>query len=340
MREIVRSFCSTFFRVIAIGLGIFVLFVVLGIVISSRSTVPHETTLDILPNHEWNIAPFSPHTPTILKISINGIIGLDRLTKQDVAAQLIDSINFQLKEHQVKAILLAINSPGGTVDDADSIYRMLLEYKKRENVPIYAYASGLCASGGMYVACAADKIFGAPDSIVGHVGVIMPTFFNFSDAMHKIGIQSLTIFSGKGKDDMNPFRPWRPDESREYQNITNSIYKRFLKIVSTHRPLLTEKSLIEQGAQVYPAAQAEELGYIDGIKNSEDEVLLLLATKAGIANNYQFVELKTGGFLADLFQANTSLLSKGRVEHVVRIPGALHPDLYGKPLVLWHPEAA
>ncbi len=340
-KDILRNFFRSFFRVLAIGCGIVAFFIILNALTSSRTTLPPETTPHMLPTHEWKIAPLSIETPTILKISIEGVIGLKQLNKSSIRKELIESMDTHFKPDQVKAILLYINSPGGVADDADSIYQVLLEYKKRKNIPVYAFIDGLCASGGTYVACAADKIYATTDSLVGHVGVIMPTFFNFTGLMDKLGIQSATIFSGKDKDNMNPFRPWKPGEENVDKKITDFIYDRFTTIVSQHRPLLTKENLMEEGAQIYPAIEAEQLGYIDGRVGSIDEALLLLAKDRGIENNYQFVELKTGGFFADLFDPEVAeSFFKRKVEHHVRIAGDIHPELHGKPLLLWLPQAA
>ena len=93
--------------------------------------------------------------------------------------------------------------------DADGIYRAIKHYKEQYQVPVIAYVDGLCASGGMYIACAADKIYATDVSLVGSVGVLFPSFMNFSKLLDTVGVQSLTISSCKGKDDMNPLRPWK-----------------------------------------------------------------------------------------------------------------------------------
>jgi protease IV len=336
-KDIIRSFFNSLFKVVAFGFGIVILFV-LFTTLSGTRAVPHATTVDVLPNHEWHITPFSTETPTILQISINGIIGLDSCSYENVKTQLIESLDVQMKPDQVRAVFVHINTPGGIAEQADGIYRTLLEYKRRKNVPIYAYVDGLCASGGMYIACASDKILATQDSLVGHVGVILPTFFNFSSLMDKLGIETKTIYSGKDKDNMNPFRPWTPGESQPLQKISNFVYDRFTTIVSQHRPLLTKEVLHEQGAQIYPAPEAEKVGYIDGRVASMDEALLLLAKEVGIEENYQLVELKLNNFFADLFGSDASSLFKGKVEHTIRIAGDIRPELYGKPLYMWLPQ--
>jgi protease-4 len=337
-KDIFRSFCRTFLRVIAIGIGIFVLILAFTAIFSS-SELPQTTTVRVLPNDEWKMSLFSSTRPTILKIPVTGVIGLNHMTKDDVSTQLIETLGIALNKDQVKAIILTVNTPGGLADQSDAIYRLLLEYKKRYKVPVYAYIEGMCASGGMYVACAADKIFASPDSLVGHVGVIFsPPFFNFSKLMTRLGIDSKTLFAGKEKDSMNPFRPWKEGEGEAFQFIIDSMYERFVSIVSTHRPRLTPEILQNQGARLWPTKEALEYGYIDGEVNALDDVLRLVAQETGIQNNYQFIELETRHFLEALFGPRASLdILSGKVEHKLQLAGELPEELFSKPLYLFHP---
>jgi signal peptide peptidase SppA len=337
IKDIFHGFFKTFFRVLAAGLGVVVIIFLLAILFSSPPGPPKICTLKVLPNDQWRVKPFSEDMPTILNVRITGVIGVDGLTKEDISSQLIESTNGDLKPKQVKAILLTVDSPGGTADDADAIYRMLEEYKKRFDVPVYAFIDGLCASGGTYVACAASKIYATHDSLIGHVGVIMPTFFNVADLMNKIGVQTKTIMAGKEKDLMNPFRPWQDSEGEALQQICDVIYSRFMAIVTTSRPMLTKTVLETEGARLYPAPDAQRVGYIDGQVTSVYDVLTKLAKEAGIEDQYQFVELQTHtNIFSELFGASAELFSKKKkVEYHVRLPGDLHPDLYGKPLCLW-----
>ena len=189
----------------------------------------------------------------------------------------------------------------------------------------------------MYIACAADKVYSSDASIIGHVGVILPTIFNFSALMDHLGIQSKTIMAGKDKDEMNPFRPWAPNEGASFQMITDAFYGRFLSIVSTNRPKLTKESLVEQGAVIYPAATAAALGYTDGSLNTIDDMMKLMATELTIDKDYQVVELQTKNWLEELFQTSQACF-KGKVEHQIRLPGDLNPSLYGKHLYLYRAE--
>ncbi len=337
LKDLFRSTLKSFFRVIGFGVAVLLLILFFAALMHSPPATTSTTSASVVPNHEWQQNPLSITTPTLLKINIQGVIGLDHLTQDNVRSQLVDTINGQIKQEQVKGVLLAVNSPGGTVDDADGIYRLILQYKEKLKVPVYAYIDGICASGGTYIACAADKIYSSDASIVGHVGVIMPTVFNFSGLMDHLGIQSKTIIAGKDKDALNPFRPWTANEGADFQTITDAFYQRFVHIVSSNRPKLTKEVLIAQGAVVYPAQQAVTLGYADGLLNTIDDAMKLMSTELGIDKDYQVVELKTKTWVEELFGSAQGRFS-GKVEHYLRLPGDLHPSLHGKHLYLYWPQ--
>lgn len=340
-KNILASFCKTLFGVIGFGVGLIVLFAGFSAIFSPPATAPHVTTLRVLPDDHWKSHSFSHEAPTILRIDLTGVIGVDHMRKEDIFQQLIESQEGELKAGQVKGIIIHINSPGGTAGDADAIYRLLQEYKFRFKIPVVAFIEGLCASGGMYVACAADKIYATEDSIVGHIGVLLsPPFFNFAKLMEKLGIQSKTIYAGKDKDAMNPFRPWRPDEGGGFQNIVDFMYDRFKGIVAKNRPKLTVETLTQEGAQIYPAPVAEELGYIDQRIESIDDLLKSFATELGIYEDYQYVQLERRDFLEDLFGIQTSTLFGRQNELRIHLPGDLPPELYGTPLYLYLPPTS
>ncbi len=338
MKNAANSFFKALFGIAGLIIGFLIVCMVISALFSNPE-VPHQTTLRMLPNDQWKIANFSHEKPTILKIDINGVIGLDHLRKEDVFQQLIESQDGDLAPGQVKGIIIHLNTPGGTADDADAIYRMLSEYKKRYNIPVIAFIEGLSASGGTYISCAADRIYATEDSLVGHVGVLLsPPFFNFSKLMDRLGIESKTFYAGKDKDDMNPFRPWRQGEGQNFERLVTYMYDRFRAVVAKSRPKLTVEVLTEQGAQIYPAPEAETLGYIDGVTHSIDDVLKEFTTELGIYDNYQFVQLERRDFFEDLFGAKATLLFNQQKEWRIRLPGDMHPDLYGKPLYLYVPH--
>ncbi len=332
-KDVFRSFFKTFVKVIAFVIALFVIVVGLSTLSSGGGRY---TTTEMLPNHNWKIHSFSTETPTIVQIPIQGTIGLNRVTtKEQLQHVICDLIELDLKPGMLKAILLNINSPGGTAEDSDAMMRMLMEFKQKMKIPVYAYVDGLCASGGLMVSLAADKVIASSPSLIGSVGVILSPAFNFSQTMEKVGIQAVTIHAGKGKDELDPFRPWTPDEAAPIQAITNGLYDRFLSLVTTHRPRLTEEDLRDMGAKVVLAKEALDLGFIDEINDSYPNALEQMASSLDIVNNYQIIELKPTISLSELFSSDTSVIMRGVMHHHLRVPGDIDPELQNKVLYLY-----
>jgi signal peptide peptidase SppA len=290
-----------------------------------------KTTLNIVADHKGNKKELAKSTPAILSINFNGVIGTDDLKASSLESILVDSRLGDLKNNRVKGILLRINSPGGSAIDSDTIYRMLKFYKEQYKVPVHAYVDGLCASGAMFIACSCDYVSTTPSSIVGSVGVITGPFFNVKDTLTKWGILSETIFQGKGKDDMSPFKTWSPQEGDVLKEITAALYNRFITVVSKSRPLLTKEKLIEElGAHVFIAEKAKTLGYVDYAEDTYNNALLTLVKKAQINPDqpYQVVELKPKlEWLKDVFSNKNSLFS-GKIKHEIALPEKMEIGSY------------
>jgi protease-4 len=335
-----RSFCKSFAAVIGILIGIILVFMGLTI-FSSPDIFPPKSTFMISPDANGNRDLLGHSAPVILRFDISGVVGQGDLTTAKVQNSLFDSREAMFDGNRVKAILLHINTPGGTVDDSDGIYRVLLEYKKKYQVPVYAYVDGMCASGGMYIASAAAKVFASPSSVIGSVGVILGPAFNFSGLMDKYGVQAMTITQGKDKDMLNPFRPWAPGEDASLRNITADLYNRFVNIVTTARARLNKDKLVtEYGAQIYLSKQAEELGYIDVANSDYSMAVAELAKEAKLPENepYQVMTITPSHpFLADLTQSKFSLLS-GKVTHQFQINSSMSTELSGRLLYLYQPN--
>jgi protease-4 len=335
----VRTFCKTFAGIIGILIGVILIFFVL-MMFSSPDIYPPQSSLVISPDANGD-RELLPHiSPVLLKMDITGVIGQGDLTNQKFQNSLLDSRKGMLGPDRVKGILLYINTPGGTVDDADAIYRALLNYKKKYQVPIYAYVDGMCASGGMYIASSCDKIFASPSSVIGSIGVILGPTFNVSGLMERYGVQALTITEGKDKDMLNPFRPWQPGEDTSLRNITSDLYQRFLSIVTSARPNLDRDKLVnEYGAQVFVAGNAQSLGYIDDGNADYTLAISELAKAAKFPDNqkYQVMTiLPMRPFLSDLTQGKFSLLS-GKVTHYFQIDAFMNSELSGRFLYMYQP---
>lgn len=345
MREsIFWAFLRTFFVTVAAVAGIIVggilIIALIGALTGAadgEAEIKYTYTPEIVPNAEGVRKELSSDVPVILKLNINGVIGLEGVTQHAIEEQLIESRERALKE-RVKALLLYIDSPGGGVVDADGIYNAVKAYKERYKVPVYAFANGLCASGGLYVACAADKLYASDIALVGSVGVIMPSAINFSQLMEKIGVQSLTIYDGKGKDNLNPLRPWKPGEDANIKAAISYYYNMFVDVVAANRPQMDKNKLIEvYGASVYPAAISKEYGYVDESGVSLSKVIKELAQAIGVEDdNYQVIQFNNKSWTAMLFGHDARSLLSGKVTHQIEWPG-MSSELAGQYQYLYRP---
>ncbi|NDD58436.1 MAG: S49 family peptidase [Chlamydiae bacterium] len=335
-----RCLCNSFATVVGVAVAGAVILIGLSI-LSSPEIVPNKSDLVIAPDAKGNRTILAENSPVILRINIHGVIGEPALTAQSVENLLLDSREDLLRNNRVKAILLHVNTPGGTVDDADGIYRSLLKYKETYKIPVYAFVDGMCASGGMYVCSAADKIYATTPSVIGSVGVILGPSFNFSEVMDKIGIKSLTIKQGKDKDMLNPFRPWVPGEDQSLVNITQNLYENFVDIVTSARTKLKKQDLINTyGAQVFLSKQAQDYGYIDYSDSSYSAALTDLVSAANIDDTqpYQVVQLEAPtSLLSSLIQGKSPLIS-GKLYHSFPIGTNISSELSGKFLYLYQPN--
>ncbi|MFI0434374.1 MAG: S49 family peptidase [Parachlamydiaceae bacterium] len=318
-----RALAIAFCVVIGLCLG-FVFITVLINSISGNANNGKLTTVnteEILPNAEGKREALANDSPVILQINVDGVIGLENLNNQSIRQQLIESREGNFKDDRVKALFLYINTPGGTVTDADGIFRAIQTYKETYKVPVYAYVDGLCASGGMYVALAADKIFASDTSLIGSVGVIAPTFLNVTKLLDKVGVEALTISAGKDKDALNPLRPWKPDEDANYRQIIDFYYTHFVELVALHRPAMDKELLIKDyGAKIFPAPLAKEYGYIDVSGSTLADALKELVKNANIADDaYQVVRLENRTWWTGIFSSQASSLFNGTIKHHLSI---------------------
>ncbi len=336
--SVLRAFFGTLFRFIAVVVGLILLVVVVSVLSGSADTdLKLKTKVKILPDADGTFKKLSDTAPVILRLNIRGVIGSEFLNMDKVRTQLIESRLGDLKDDRVKGIFLQIESPGGAVIDSDVIYHALKEYKARYKVPVLAYVDGMSASGGYYIAAAADKIYASDVSIVGSVGVIMSTFFNVSQLLDKWGVQALTLSDGKGKDELNPFRPWSKDESENLKSLMDYYYQVFVNVVTSNRPIEKEALIDTYGAHIFAAPTAHTLGYIDGIENDRNVILKQLVKEAGLeGKEYQYIELEETTWLAELFDGSKSLFS-GKIVHQVQLPPEVEMQMKHPVLFLYKP---
>jgi len=316
-----RSFLKTLMAVIGFAIASFVILIAFSM-FSSPYRIQDLTNVTILPDENGSSAVLANNSPVILQIDITDEIGNQNLNFDIVSTILHSSREGLFAHDRVKAILLNINSPGGTVTDSDNIYRALLAYKAKHNVPVYAYVQGLCASGAYYISCAADKVSATPTSIVGSVGVILGPQFNFANFMDRYGVKAKIISEGINKAPFLPFIKWPEGEEAKkaeqpIRDLTAFYYQRFVSIVTKARPMLSEKELINNyGANIFAAETAKNYGYIDEADSTREEVLKELAKGAGIEGPYQCVSMSlVQPFFADVLQGKFSLMKMLLPDH-------------------------
>ncbi|HEY5235315.1 MAG TPA: S49 family peptidase [Rhabdochlamydiaceae bacterium] len=333
----IRSLCTSLATMLGIAIGIGLIVMGLAFIIGPQY-IPPKSEPVIMPDAEGDRALLSGHSPAILRIDLRGVIGVGDLTSDKIENVLLDSREDFLQGNRVKAVLLYINTPGGASDDCANIFMALSNYKTKYNVPIYAYVDGMCASAGMYIACVADKIYASPSSVIGSVGVRLGPVFNFSGAMEKVGVSSLTLTQGKDKDALNPFRPWGPNEDEDLKAIMAVLYDRFLTVVTTARPKLDKEKLInDYGAYIFIAKHAAELGYIDDGDMDYSRSLSSLVAAAQIPEHekYQVVQLiPSHPFLNSLSQ---SISPHKLLQSLGFSSPTNNPELNGKVLYLYQP---
>jgi protease-4 len=212
----------------------------------------------------------------ILIIPVEGIISHQSTTEfmqttPSTVQEVVAHLKLAEEDPQIKAVLLKIDSPGGSSTASDLLYHEILAFKERTEKPIVAVMMDLAASGGYYVALAADAIIAHPTTITGSVGVIFVRP-QFDELSQKIGIGVAISKSGINKDMGSPFRQETDAEKEIFQKITDKLGQRFINLVTEHRHVSTKQREKIATARIFTADQALELGMIDEIGYLSDAV--------------------------------------------------------------------
>lgn len=338
-RSAIRAFLVALCSVMGFLIGLIAIMALFGSYDDNELSVERTFTAAIVPNANNVRKAESKDAPVILSINIKGEIGTEKLNQKEFNTLLIESREGIFKDNRVKALFLVINSPGGTFSDADGIYNDIKAYKEQYKVPVIAFVDGLCASGGMYIACAADEIYATDVSLIGSVGVLTPSFFNVTKFLEKVGVDSLTLSAGRDKDELNPFRPWKEGEEKHLQSIIDYYYDYFVNIVTSNRPKMDREKLVkEYGANIFAAKSSLEKGYIDGIVKDRGEALRKLLAKISIEDDYyQVVQLESSEWWRSLFTSKSPLFT-GQVTHQINLEPFVKPQLMNKYLLLYQPN--
>ncbi len=221
----------------------------------------------------------------ILLLPIHGVIAAGERAGRGTSPSTIHRmLRMASRDKSIRAILLKIDSPGGTVTDSDVILAMIREFAEKRKLPVYAHVDDLAASGGYYVAMAATHINVVPTGRVGSIGVILRSF-SATGLLDKVGLRDRSIVSGRNKDTLSPFRELRDDERHFLQQQVDEMYARFFGIVLKSRaPRVTEEKLRELAdGRVLTAAQAAREKLVDSTE-SLDEFLKRIKKERGLSS--------------------------------------------------------
>ena len=173
----------------------------------------------------------------------------------------------------IKGILVRIDSPGGGVAASQEIYEALKKARDAGKV-VVASMSSVAASGGYYVACAADTIVANPGTTTGSIGVIL-NFFDFSGLLKKLGLRYNVVKSGKFKDAGSIGRPMTPEDKAYFQQFVNDAFEQFVAVVAEARRMTREDVLKLADGRVFTGKQAFENGLVDVLGTYEDAIDLI-----------------------------------------------------------------
>lgn len=221
----------------------------------------------------------------VLLLDLSGIISSqdkDALIQQpNMVAALKEELTKATKDEMVKAVVLRINSPGGTVNASDILYHEIKSFKASRKIPVVVSMMDVAASGGYYAAMASDAILVHPSTVTGSIGVIMLTV-NAKGLMEKVGVEANAITSGPRKDMGSPFRTMTAEEKAIFQGVIDSFYHRFLAVVQEGRPNLSADQIKKLAdGRIYSGDQAKAAGLVDEI-GYLDEAIELAKKKAGL----------------------------------------------------------
>jgi protease-4 len=214
----------------------------------------------------------------ILVLNVNGVI---QDTGEDVTSffstagyqhqTFLDMVEAAGEDESVKGVILRVNSPGGGVVESAEIHKKLTELTKESKKPLYVSMGTTAASGGYYISTAADKIFAAPDTLTGSLGVIMQSI-NYGELAEKYGVKFETIKSGPYKDIFSPTRDMTEGERKILQSMVDNAYKGFVNVITEGRPLSEEEVRKVADGRIYDGRQAKENNLIDELGYFDDTV--------------------------------------------------------------------
>ena len=195
-------------------------------------------------------------------ISVDGLIAA---STEASASKITTGLRAAFKNSDTAGVILRINSPGGSPVQAGQIYDEIMRLRKAHpDIPVYAVVTDVCASGGYYIAAAAQEIYANKASVVGSIGV-RADGFGFVEAMQKLGIERRLYTAGDNKALLDPFAPQKPEDIQHMQGLLDEIHRQFIDAVKTGRGERLGKHRELFSGLVWTGSESVELGLVDGL---------------------------------------------------------------------------
>lgn len=199
-------------------------------------------------------------------VQLNGVIAPGTDANADI---IIESLRKAYDNTQVAGVVLRIDSPGGSPVQAGRINAEIRRLRTlHPKVPLYAVIDDICASGGYYVAAAADKIYADKASVVGSIGVLM-NGFGFVDALQKLGIERRLLTAGDHKGFLDPFSPQNPEDADHARELLQAIHSQFIEVVKDGRGARLKDDPRLFSGLVWTGDQGIELGLVDALGDTD-----------------------------------------------------------------------
>jgi protease-4 len=170
----------------------------------------------------------------------------------------------------IRAVVVRINSPGGVVGPTQEVHDALLKLREAGK-PVVASLGSIAASGGYYIAVAADRIYANPGTLTGSIGVIMQ-MPNVDGLLKRVGVDYVVIKAGQYKDLGNFARPMRPDERQVLQSLLDDVHGQFIDAVATGRKLQRDRVVAFADGRIFSGVQAKSLSMVDALGGLEDAI--------------------------------------------------------------------
>lgn len=315
VKRSVKIFLLIIGNILALGFSIFLLIILL--IIIGTMFAPDSSEKDASGLTRQSVYRDFGGDEKIAYVELSGVI-LDTVDRDNPFASVSDVVTpttvekiFSAieKDDEFRGVIMYISSPGGSPTASDRIYETISTFREKTKVPVIAILGDIAASGGYYIASAADNIIAQPTTITGSIGVILETY-NLSGLYEKVGVKKEVFKAGRYKDILDDARDITDEEKQMINSIMQDTYDTFIDRVVQGRQL--SESQVRQAAEgkIYSGKQAKNVKLVDEVLSFEDS-LLYAAEKSGV-KKFKLIKLKGGSFFEEVFsEVNTKINGLG-----------------------------